>query len=205
MQHRPGNKAKATGLSSWTQINWPFARFAAHRRTNPRQYARLRLSLHQKLLVFPPLAGKTCLMFVVFECADLADMLSLWCCNPVTKYVLYLLLRIHFLASVALNYNHFSLVFGFFFFLLSAGSGAGGGDDVKKNNKFINTAEPRLCLDAVNSGKPPEFLTFNDIRQSLKSPLHRDIPAANAPSSQASAYSDPTITQKPNLHFVRHG
>lgn len=84
-------------------------------------------------------------MFVVFECVDLADMLSLWCCNPVTKYVLYLLLRILFLASVALNYNHFSLSFIFsspFFFLLSAGSGAGGGDDVKKNNKFINTAGP---------------------------------------------------------------
>lgn len=60
-------------------------------------------------------------MFVVFECVDLADMLSLWCCNPVTKYVLYLLLRIHFLASVALNYNHFSLFLFFspplFFFL----------------------------------------------------------------------------------------
>lgn len=73
-------------------------------------------SLHQKLFVFPPLAGKTCLMFVVFECVDLADMLSLWCCNPVTKYVLYLLLRIHFLASVALNYNHFSLFFPLLFF-----------------------------------------------------------------------------------------
>lgn len=57
-------------------------------------------------------------MFVVFECVDLADMLSLWCCNPVTKYVLYLLPRIHFLASVALNYNHFSpfLFFPLFFF-----------------------------------------------------------------------------------------
>lgn len=55
-------------------------------------------------------------MFVVFECVDLADMLSLWCCNPVTKYVLYLLLGIHFLASVALNYNHFSI----FFFPLQA-------------------------------------------------------------------------------------
>lgn len=59
-------------------------------------------------------------MFVVFECVDLADMLSLWCCNPVTKYVLYLLLRIHFLASVALNYNHFSFFPSFFFFSLQA-------------------------------------------------------------------------------------
>lgn len=33
-------------------------------------------------------------------------MLSLWCCNPVTNYVLYLLVGICFLASVALNYNH---------------------------------------------------------------------------------------------------
>lgn len=46
-------------------------------------------------------------MFVVFECVDLADMLSLWCCNPVTNSVLYLLVGIWFLASVALNYNHF--------------------------------------------------------------------------------------------------
>lgn len=95
-------------------------------------------------------------MFVVFECVDLADMLSLWCCNPVTKYVFYLLLGIHFLASVALNYNHFSI-----FFLLSAGSGAGGGDDVKKNNKNINTVETCLRLHAVNSEsglvKPPAF------------------------------------------------
>lgn len=88
-------------------------------------------------------------MFVVFECVDLADMLSLWCCNPVTKYVLYLLLGIHFLASVALNYNH-SL-----FFFFSAGSGAGGGDDVKKNNKNINTVETCLRLDAVNSESGP--------------------------------------------------
>lgn len=46
-------------------------------------------------------------MFVVFECVDLANMLSLWCCNPVTNSVLYLLVGIWFLASVALNYNHF--------------------------------------------------------------------------------------------------
>lgn len=52
-------------------------------------------------------AWKTCLMFMVFECVDLADMLSLWCCNPVTNSVLYLLVGIYFLASVALNYNHF--------------------------------------------------------------------------------------------------
>lgn len=94
-------------------------------------------------------------MFVVFECVDLADMFSLWCCNPVTKYVLYLLPRIHFLASVALNYNHFSFLSFFLFSLLSASCEAGGGDDVKKNNKFINTAGARLRLDAVNSGNPP--------------------------------------------------
>lgn len=28
-------------------------------------------------------------MFVVFECVDLADMLSLWCCNPVTNSVFF--------------------------------------------------------------------------------------------------------------------
>lgn len=39
-------------------------------------------------------AWKTCLMFMVFECVDLADMLSLWCCNPVTNSVLYLLVGI---------------------------------------------------------------------------------------------------------------
>lgn len=47
-------------------------------------------------------------MFVVFECVDLADMLSLWCCNPVTNF-LYLLVGIWFLASVALNYDFFFL------------------------------------------------------------------------------------------------
>lgn len=42
----------------------------------------------------PWLPGKTCLMFMVFECVDLADMLSLWCCNPVSNSVLYLLVGI---------------------------------------------------------------------------------------------------------------
>lgn len=66
-------------------------------------------------------------MFVVFECVDLADMLSLWCCNPVTYSVLYLLMGIWFLASVALNYNHFFMTLWF-----SVNSGAGVGDIIKK-------------------------------------------------------------------------
>lgn len=66
-------------------------------------------------------------MFVVFECVDLADMLSLWCCNPVTNSVLYLLVGIWFLASVALNYNHF-----FFDSFLFPGSGAEGEINVMK-------------------------------------------------------------------------
>lgn len=66
-------------------------------------------------------------MFVVFECVDLADMLSLWCCNPVTNSVLYLLVGIWFLASVALNYNHFFMTLCF-----SVSSGAGGGKNVRK-------------------------------------------------------------------------
>ena len=58
----------------------------------------------------PLTAWKTRLMFCgLWMCVDLADMLSLWCCNPVTNSVLYLLVGIWFLASVALNYNHFSL------------------------------------------------------------------------------------------------
>lgn len=102
-------------------------------------------------------------MFVVFECVDLADMLSLWCCNPVTKYVLYLLLGIHFLASVALNYNHFSI------FFFSAGSGARAGDDVKKNNKHGGNLS---ASGAVNSdlGLLNQQLSrvVNDIYRSLK-------------------------------------
>lgn len=88
----------------------PFCAASVHKRP-PLPSARNCLFSAPLVLKNPPLAGKTCLMFVVFECVDLADMLSLWCCNPVTKYVLYLLLGIHFLASVALNYNHFSIFF----------------------------------------------------------------------------------------------
>ena len=62
----------------------------------------------------PPTAWKTRLMSVVFECVDLADTLSLWCCNPVTNSVLYLLVGIWFHASVALNYNHVFITVFFF-------------------------------------------------------------------------------------------
>ena len=70
-------------------------------------------------------------MFVVFECVDLADMLSLWCCNPVTNSVLYLLVGIWFLAYVALNYNHF-LYNGFSVGLRSKRRRC------NEDNKFIN-------------------------------------------------------------------
>lgn len=90
------------------RANWP----RCHRLRPPS--ARNCLFCAAVALRNPPPAGKSCLMFVVFECAGLADMLSLWCCNPVTKYVLYLLLGIFFLASVALNYNHSSILFFFF-------------------------------------------------------------------------------------------
>lgn len=115
-----------TGLSSAAFLYHKeptIPRFVLHPCTNPPRCDRLQLPSARSCLFSaplalkkPPLAGKTCLMFVVFECVDLADILSLWCCNPVTKYVLYLLLGIHFLASVALNYNHFSV----FFFSLQA-------------------------------------------------------------------------------------